>query len=458
MSRERKQPHSLEAERSVLGSLLIENDGYDKISSQLETKDFFRDAHQKIFEAIGTLLGDGKPADLRLVCEELIRRRLLDDVGGATYVSELVDGVPRAVNIKYYAGIVREKSAMRRLIKIGSRLVEQAYVGEDGPQALIQHTDVALTALSSDAKWNTGAVPICDSMGALADELARRIERRGQINGVSSGLPSLDLLTHGWQPRKMVVVAADTSFGKSVFAIDQAIAFARAGQRVVYYSLEMPKEDLHWRMLSSLSGIPLNQMTWGNITTDAQFRAIANAQEAMADLPIEINDTVRSIHDMRSECRQIKAERGLGAVVIDHFQLMDGVEGENRTQQLANISRRTQTLASELGVTLFVLSQLTLTEQTTGEPQLGHLRECKSLGHDADQVLMLDPHDKAKARTEQPVITMKLLMRKNRGGSLGRVWVDLERDYVRFVEGSEPVRAEPVAKRPKPVGKFAFGR
>lgn len=449
MSDPRTAPQDIDAEKSVIGAILIENEGYDQIASWLEPSHFFRKVHRDIFAAMAALLTNGKPADLRMLCEELARVKLLDEVGGPAYVASLTDGVPRSTNVKYYAGIVREKAALRRLIKIGSTLADRAYDAAEGPQALIAQTDLALTSLATDAKWSTGAVPLADGLGALSAELAHRIERRGQIVGVSSGLPTLDLLTHGWQPRKMIVVAAQTSFGKSVFALDQARAFASAGQRVVYYSFEMPKEDLHWRLLSSLSEIPLTQMGWGNIRTDGEFEKLATAQEVMADLPIEFNDSSsRSILDIRAECRQIKADRGLGAIFIDHFQLMDGTDGENRVQQLANISRRIQSLAQELSVPVFVLSQLTMggDRDANREPHLDDLRECKSLGHDCDIALFLHPYKPAEARTDVSVLPMKLLVRKHRGGRLGTVPLHLERDYVRFIEGEAPAPTPKKAK------------
>ena len=441
-------PHNLDAEKSVLGALLIDNTGFDQIAGWLEPAHFYRKAHRDIYAAIKDLSERGRPMDLRTVAEALITAKQFEDVGGAVYLGALVDGVPRSTNVRYYAETVREKAALRRLIKIGTTLVDRAYEADEGPQALITQTDLALTSLATDAKWSTGAVPLADGLGALSTELAKRIEHRGQIVGVSSGLPTLDLITHGWQPRKMIVVAAQTSFGKSVFALDQARAFAQAGQRVVYYSFEMPKEDLHWRLMSSLSGVPLTQMGWGNVR-GTEFAKIADAQEVMATLPIEFNDSSsRSILDIRAECRQIKADRGLGAIFIDHFQLMDGTDGENRVQQLANISRRIQSLAQELNVPIFVLSQLTLADRDANrEPHLDDLRECKSLGHDADQVVMLHPYKPTEARTDASVLPMKLLMRKHRGGRLGCVPLHLERDYVRFVEGEAPA---PVPRENKP--------
>lgn len=454
----RTLPHNLDAERAVLGAILIDNAGYDTIAGWLDAKQFFRDAHRKIFAALGTVIGKGQDADLVALKEELTRVGLLEDVGGQAYIASLVDGVPRSTNVKYYAGIVREKAALRRLVKIGSTLVDRAYEASEGPQALIAQADTAMTALASDAKWQNGAVPLSEGLGALSAELAKRIEHSGHLRGVSSGLPTLDLFTGGWQRRKMIVIAADTSVGKSVLALDQARAFAAAGERVVYYTYEMPSADMHWRLLSSISGVALSQMGWGNVRTPNEFAAIAEAQEVMADLPIEFNDSsARSVFDIRAECRQIKADRGLGAVFIDHFQLMNGVEGENRTQQLADISRRLQELTHELDVPLFVLSQLTLDKNFTGEPGLLDLRECKSLGHDCDIALFLHPNKPELYRSGDRCACaehdtgdcqhIKLLLRKQRGGPTGKAQLHLQKDFARFVEGQKPA---PATKEDKP--------
>lgn len=440
-------PSNLEAEKAVVGSLLIENGGFDQISSQLESKDFYRDAHRKIYGACVTLMERGTALDIRTLCEELTVRGLIEDVGGHAYVASLVDGVPRSTNIKYYAEIVREKAAQRALIKIGDALVKSAYAGDRTARELIAATDTKLTDLAIHAKFASGAVPLADDLSGLMADLDYRVQHRGQVSGLPTGYPELDLLTHGWQRRQMIVIAGQTSFGKSVLALNLAHAIAAAGHRVVYYSFEMERRELEYRLLSSLSDIPLTRILWGNLS-DAEYTKLSTAMETMHALPLEINDGhSRSIADVRSECRQVKADRGLAAVVLDHFQLMDGADGENRTQQLGAISRRIQGLGMELDVTTFTLSQLTLSDKDANrEPHLDDLRECKSLGHDANGVHMLHPYKPSEARSDASVVPFKLICRKQRGGRLGTVPLHLERDYVRFVAGEAP-RPEPKAPK-----------
>lgn len=447
----RELPNNLDAERAVIGAILIDNKAADLIQGRLEPAAFFRKAHRKIYGAMVDLLDRSGAVDLVPLVEELKSRGELEDVGGPAYVSAMVDGVPRSTNIKYYAEIVKEKAAARGLIKIGAKLVEDAYDGQRRAPELIHGLDEQITQLTLTHGVTSGAVSVAASMSEMTAGLEQKIAKRGQLSGVSSGIPKLDLYTHGWQRRKMFVIAAQTSFGKSVFGLQQALAMAAAGERTVYYSLEMSRQDLLWRAWSMLSGIPLSLIMWGNITTPDQFRALAEAQERLAALPLEISDSPStSIGDMRAECRQIKADRGLGCIVVDYFQRMDIPQGDNRAQKLGEVSRRYFDLVGELDLTGFMLSQLTVDgKDATREPQLEDLRDCKSLGHDADGVLMLHPYKVAEARTDVSVVPMKLLIRKQRGGHLGMVTVDLHRDTVTFHEGEPPQAAPKEPTKPK---------
>lgn len=449
---DRALPCNIDAEKAVIGSLLIENRGFDVISSRLEARHFFRDAHRRMYAALSTIMGAGKPADIRLLVEELERRGDLEEVGGPAYVASMVDGVPSAVNVRYYAEIVREKWALRQLAVFGNRLADAAYAASETPAALIAKADAELSELTTAAKIAAGAVPLSDSLSALTSDLEWRVQHRGQIIGWPSGLKNVDLLTHGWQKRKMVVIAGQTSFGKSVLAWDWAKAIAQAGGRVIYYSYEMDRQELEYRMLSSIAGIPLTRIQWGNLS-DKEYAKLSNAMEVMHALPLEINDSGgETIAAMRAECRQIQADRGLAAVVADHMQLMEG-PGDSRYDELSGISKGFKGLTRELEITGFALSQLTMGgKDADREPHLDDIRDCKSIGHDADAVFMLHPYNPKEARTDLSVVPMKLLCRKQRGGRLGLVTLDLERDYVRFVEAEPPAPVIREAK-PKPEAK-----
>ena len=451
---DRPQPSNVEAEKAVIGALLIENDAYGAMGP-LSAQEFFRDAHRKIFDAISFLLNSGRAADLVALKNELDSRGLLEDVGGPAYVASMVDGVPRSTNVKYYAEIVREKSRLRRLCKVGTALADAAIGANADSRELVTRTDQQLTDVAAGSRISVGPVALADGLPALMADLDRRVSRRGQIVGLPSGFPSVDLLTHGWQRRKMIVIAGQTSFGKSVLALQCALAAARSGARIIYYSFEMERQELEYRLWSSLSEIPLTRILWGNLT-ETEYAALSAAMESMHGLPLEIHDGAgRTVADAKAECRQIKADRGLDGVVFDHIQLMTG-PGDSRYEMFAGISTGIKALATELDVPIWALSQLTLggDREANREPQLDDLRECKSIGHDADIVAMLHPYNPKEARTEAAVVPMKLLFRKQRGGRLGLVTLNLERDYVRFVEAEAPAPVVKEAKARKSPSKW----
>lgn len=450
---QRHEPSNLDAERSCLGGILIDNARFDDAAS-LVVKDFFRDAHRRIWKGMLVLAERGQPIDLVTLKEVMENgQNDLEESGGPAYLASLVDGVPRGTNVKYYAQIVKEKAAHRALILIGKQLVETSYESAEPPQQIIGHVEAQMTALQTGSRLGVACVPMADAIREFDEDLAKRVERQGQIDGWPTGFKLLDTYTHGWQPAQMVVIAADTSYGKSILAINVALEIAKAGGRVVYYSYEMPRRDLVWRMVSVLSSVPLSQMRWGLVKTEGEWEAIRHARAQLEQLPIEINDSSgRRMSEVRSQCRQIRAERGLAAIVIDHFQLTENDDGDNRVQQLADSSRRIQSIGVDLGVTTFTLSQLTLDPKDANrEPQLGDLRECKSLGHEANIVLMLHPYKPADARSdEHAVVPFKCLIRKNRGERVGMLTLDLERDYVRFVEGVAPAKEAKSDAEPKP--------
>lgn len=448
-------PHDLEAERSVLGAILIDNNVFSSVAAVLGPQHFFRAAHRTMAKVIWSLCDKGQEADLLTVKDGLDKIKALEDIGGLVYLAGLVDGVPRSTNARYYAGIVREKARLVALIRAGSRVVDAAYDAQQEAAEIARTADAELSILTK-ASATGGAESIEAGLRELSADIERRCERKGQISGWPTGFAMLDNLTRGWQARKTIVIAGRTSMGKSIFALNTATAVARAGGRVLYYSFEMEKIELHQRLLASLSGVVLDRILGGHLTP-VELRNIAEAQEVMATLPIEINDTPSmSVLDIRAEARQCKADRGLAMIVIDHVQLLEGAEGENRTQELTAISRRLKVLAGELEVPIIVLSQLSRGDKDQNkEPQLHDLRECGALEQDADIVGMLHPYNPALADTDASVIPTKFLLRKHRGGRKGVVALDLQRDFVQFVEAQPPAVAEPVKARKAKPARFS---
>lgn len=451
------EPANLEAERAVLGAILIDNAVFHLVAS-LSPKVFFRKAHREIWTALHGLCDAGQPADLVSLKNALGEKA--EDVGGPAYIASLVDGVPRSTNVRYYADIVREKATLRLLRKIGRTLEEQAISGSVPSAELMRDTDTALLALASSHGSVVRAIPLSDSLSALTADLARRVERKGQLIGYPTGFRVVDSLTLGWQRRKMVIIAGRTSHGKSVMALHIARAIAETGARVVYFSLEMERQELEYRLLSALSGYPLSKILWGNIPDD-DFAAIATAQETMHGLPLVINDTPSlSVPDMRSECRQIQSEHGLGAVVVDYVQLARGTDGDNRTQELAHISRSLAILGKELNVPMIVLSQLSRGEKNAAKPpDLWDLRESGALEQDSDLVAFLHPRKPSDVEGDASLVPMYFLLKKHRGGRRGTAKITLERDCTRFVDDwpmgvddlpdtSSPAKSKRVARSP----------
>ena len=451
------EPANLEAERAVLGAILIDNAAFHLVAS-LPPKVFFRKAHREIWTALHGLCDAGQPADLVSLKNALGEKA--EDVGGAAYLGSLVDGVPRSTNVRYYADIVREKARLRLLRKIGRTLEEKATSGRVPSAELMRDTDTALLALATSHGQTVRAIPLSDSLSALTADLARRVERKGQLIGYPTGFRVVDSLTLGWQRRKMVIIAGRTSHGKSVMALHVARAIAETGARVVYFSLEMERQELEYRLLSALSGYPLSKILWGNIPDD-DFAAIATAQETMHGLPLVINDTPSlSVPDMRSECRQMQSEHGLGAVVVDYVQLVRGASGDNRTQELADISRSLAILGKELNVPMMVLSQLSRGEKNAAKPpDLWDLRESGALEQDSDLVAFLHPRKPSDVEGDASLVPMYFLLKKHRGGRRGTAKITLERDCTRFVDDwpmgvddlpdtSSPAKAKRVARSP----------
>lgn len=441
-------PHDLEAERSVLGAILIDNSVFSSVAAVLGPQHFFRAAHRTMAKVIWALCDKGQEADLLTVKDGLDKLKALDDVGGLVYLAGLVDGVPRSTNARYYAGIVREKARLVALIRAGARVVDAAYDAQLEAVEIARTADAELSILTRQSAAG-GAEVIGAGLSTLSADLERRCERKGQISGWPSGFGMIDNLTRGWQARKMIVIAGRTSMGKSIFALNTATAVARAGGRVLYYSFEMEKIELHQRLLASLSGVVLDRILGGHLSP-IELRSIADAQEDMATLPIEINDTPSmSMMDIRAEARQCKADRGLALIIIDHIQLVDGGGDENRTQELTAISRQCKVLAGELEVPVMVLSQLSRGDKDASkEPQLHDLRECGAIEQDADFVGMLHPYDPKLADTDASIIPTKFLVRKQRGGRKGVVALDLHRDFAKFVDAEPPIPA-PVTKERK---------
>lgn len=447
---ERTLPHDLSAERAVLGAVLLHNDAYETVTGILSTSDFFRDAHRRVWKAIDSLLEwKGGSVDLVTLMDELTKHGDLDECGGPSYLTALTDGVPRSSNVRAYASIVKEKSRLRGLIFAANKMLSAAYDAEESSSEVLQHADRALVALQAD----TGAehlIPLRATTSPLLENLEWRVAHKGEVTGIETGYPQINALTLGWQPGDLIVLAARPSIGKTTLAMNTAVAGARAGKRIAVFSFEMKRQQLEYRMLASLSGVPFMRVTGGYLM-ECDWSPISTALGQMAELPISIDDRRgQNVHDIQSACRRMKAEEGLDSVIIDYIQLIPGSldrRGATRNDEIADISRRLSGMAGDLSVPVLLLSQMSRANDKRPDPRpkLSDLRDSGALEQDADQVCFLH------RRNHREGGVTSFIMEKQRNGPTGTLNLTLDRDILLFTDGGEePEPAKEVApSRPR---------
>ncbi|MEO8260250.1 MAG: replicative DNA helicase [Acidobacteriota bacterium] len=435
---ERTLPHNLEAERSVLGAILLHNDAFNTAAEVIDTEDFYRDAHRRIFDKMVKLIERGGAIDLVTLKEELGRSGDLDEVGGPAYITALVDGVPRSMNIEHYARIVKEKATLRRLIFAANKIISTAYEAEEDADVVLDEAERAIFAIA-DGKVRDGFV----SLRVLAQSSMETIEklhsRKELVTGVATGFTDLDEMTSGLQPSDLIIVAARPSMGKTslVLNIAQHVA-TRTAKTVGVFSLEMSKEQLFLRMLTAEARIDAQRMRRGFLG-EQDWGRLAQAIGTLSEAKIFIDDSPSiGVLEMRAKCRRLAAEHSLDLVIIDYIQLMQGRgRFENRTLELASISRSMKGLAKELNVPIVVLSQLSRAPESRADhrPQLSDLRESGALEQDADVVIFIYRED-LYADKNQPASdsegVAELIIGKQRNGPIGVVKLAFIREFTRF--------------------------
>ena len=433
---ERTLPVNLEAERAVLGVILVSNPAFEQAASVITAADFHRVAHQKIFTAMAVLIDEKRVAvDLVTLRDELTRCGDLEDVGGPSYITSLANGVPRSTNIGYYARIVKEKATLRGLIDASNRMLTEAYEGSSPSEELLHRADRAVLALQAGHGGGRMA-DLRSSLPALFADVEYSVAHRGELRGVATGFASINAETYGWQAGDLIVIAARPSIGKSTIAMNMAVAAARTGKHVAVFSLEMRRRQLERRLLSSLSRVALSRIVGGYLGA-ADYLAVSEALQSMHDLPISIDDRGGvTFWDVRSTCRRMRAERGLDMVIIDYVQLMKGSldrRGANRNDEITDISHRLKELADECNVPILLLSQLNRAAASRQDkrPQLSDLRESGALEQDADIVAFLHRNSHKTGGVTNFIIE------KQRNGATGAVNLTFERDISLFVDGGE---------------------
>jgi len=433
---ERTLPHNLEAERSVLGAILIHNDAFNLAAEIISAADFFRDAHRRIFEKMTALSERNEAVDFVTLKEALARTGELDEVGGPAYVASLADGVPRATNVEYYARIVKEKSTLRNLIYAANKILGDAYEADQESDLVLDEAEAAIFSVADD-RIKAGFTPMRDLVKESFPKIEQLFEHKRLITGVPTGFVDLDEMTRGFQPGDLVIIAARPSMGKTSLVLNVAQHVATQPDHAVgFFSLEMSKESLFLRLLTSEAQIDSHRLMSGAIG-QKDYGRISHALETLSAMRLFIDDTANiGALEMRAKARRLRAEHGLSLLVVDYIQLMTGRgRFENRTLELASISRSLKGLAKELNVPIVVLSQLSRAPESRSDhrPQLSDLRESGALEQDADVVVLIYRDDAYNRDPNNPDAgTAELIVAKQRNGPTGLVRLAFLREQTRF--------------------------
>jgi replicative DNA helicase len=433
---ERTLPHNLEAERSVLGAILVHNDAFNLAAQVIEPADFYRDAHRRIFDKMISLNERNHAIDFVTLKEELARAGELDEVGGPAYVASLADGVPRATNVEYYARIVKEKATLRNLIYAANKILTNAYEADQESDLILDEAESAIFAVADD-RLKAGFVAMRDLVKESFPKIEQLFEQKRLITGVPTGFVDLDEMTRGLQGGDLIIIAARPSMGKTslVLNISQYVA-TQPNLTVGFFSLEMSKESLFIRLLTSEAQIDSHRLMSGAIG-QKDYSRISHALETLSAMRLYIDDSSNiGVLEMRAKCRRLLAEHGLNLIVVDYIQLMSGRgRFENRTLELASISRSLKGLAKELNVPIIVLSQLSRGPESRADhrPQLSDLRESGALEQDADLVGLIYRDDVYNKDPNNPDAgTAELIIAKQRNGPTGTVKLAFLREQTRF--------------------------
>ncbi|MGK0673392.1 MAG: replicative DNA helicase [Halothiobacillaceae bacterium] len=433
----RAPPHSLEAELSVLGGLMLDPDAWERVADRLTENDFYRRDHRLIFRALQSLADADRPRDVVTVAEWLDERALLDEVGGLAYLGQVVADTPTAANIVAYADIVREHAIKRQLIAVGTSIAQSAYQpdGRDSRQLLEEAEQKVFQIAEQGSRQRKGFVPIKNLLTQAVERIQTLYEQDEPITGLPTGFDDFDAMTSGLQKGDLVIVAGRPSMGKTTFAmnIGENVAI-RTKKPVAVFSMEMPGEQLALRMMSSLGRIDQHRVRTGKLE-DEDWPRLTSAVVMLSEAPIFIDDTpALSPTELRARARRLKKEHGLGLIIIDYLQLMQ-VPGtsENRTTEISEISRSLKALAKELDVPVIALSQLNraLEQRPNKRPVMSDLRESGAIEQDADLIVFIyrdevyhpDSADKGVA---------EIIIGKQRNGPIGTVRLTFLGKYTQF--------------------------
>lgn len=427
-------PQNVEAEQSVVGSMILDKDAIATVSEIIIADDFYRNDHREIFEAIIDIYDQSRPVDIVTLIDRLKQRDTLDSVGGVEYITYVATGVPTTANVKYYAKIVEEKSLLRKLIKSASEIVNMGYEASDDVSNIMDAAEKNIFDLMQK-KESKGVHPIREILVETINRIEESYKNKGKISGVAAGFADLDRKTSGFQPSDLVIIAARPAMGKTSFVLNIAEHAALHGKvPVAIFSLEMSKEQLVNRMLCSEALVDSQKVKTGMLDDD-DWQKIARSVGPLSEAPIYIDDTAGiSIMEIRAKCRRLKMKKNIGLVIIDYLQLMQGRgKIESRQQEISDISRSLKILAKEINIPILALSQLSRSAETRTDhrPMLSDLRESGAIEQDADMVMFLYRDDYYKPDSDKKNIA-EVIIAKNRNGSTGTVDLVWMGQYTKF--------------------------
>lgn len=432
---EKTLPYNGEAERSILGSILLDEKVYNHVAELLKVDDFYLDSHKRIFARMEALSAESKAIDFITLKNELDKNGELETVGGAAYLASLTDGLPRITNIEHYAKIVKEKSILRRLIFLSNETISRCYSSDEDVLDILESTERSIFEVAEE-RVRSGFLAVKEIIKGTFKDLEALYERKQLITGVPTGFTEFDLLTSGLQPSDLIIIAARPGIGKTALCLNIAQhATLKAKKSVGLFSLEMSAPQLIRRLLCSEARVDAHKFRSGYLSKE-EWSKIALSMASLSEAKIYIDDTPGlSIIEMRSKARRLKAEHGLDLMIIDYLQLMSGKgKYENRTQEISAISRSLKGLAKELNIPVVAISQLSRAPEIRRgdhKPQLSDLRESGSIEQDSDLVAFIY-RPELYTPTEENQGIAEIIVAKQRNGPIGTFKLAYVKEYTRF--------------------------
>ncbi|WP_022792968.1 replicative DNA helicase [Marinococcus halotolerans] len=433
---ERVPPQNIEAEQAVLGAVFLEGEALITATEHLMPEDFYRQSHQRIFNTMIELSERGEPVDLITVSTELQAKQVLEEIGGLSYLTDLANAVPTAANVGYYSQGVYSKSLLRRLIRAATNIVNEGYSGEHDVEEVLNEAEKTIMEVSQERR-SSAFVSIKDVLIETYDNIEMLQNRENDVTGIASGFAELDHMTAGFQRSDLVIVAARPSMGKTAFALNIAQNIAtKTEENVAIFSLEMGAAQLVQRMLCAEGNIDANRLRTGALQEE-DWEKLTMAMGSLSSAGIFIDDSpgIR-VNDIRAKCLRLKQERGIGMILIDYLQLIQGSSrgGESRQQEVSEISRNLKALARELDVPVIALSQLSrgVESRQDKRPMMSDLRESGSIEQDADIVSFLYRDDYYDQESENQNI-IEIIIAKQRNGPVGTAELAFIKEYNKFV-------------------------